>query len=123
TEFLVPIEKIVGVRHERRALAAESDIGGAKIADGGDPGASGDNGWLADLQRRNCGTSEIGRGLALMKNGLSVAANERDALWRDAKLAACSESGFGENFSQTKIQLAKFASGDGALFGDAKNFF
>ncbi len=78
-EFWVAIEKIVGVRDERRALAAESDVGGTKIADGGDAGAGGDDGWLADLQRGSRGRAEIGRGLALMKNGLAVAADKRDS--------------------------------------------
>ena len=44
-EFGVAIEKIVGVGDERCALAAEGDVGGAEVGDGGDAGAGGDDGW------------------------------------------------------------------------------
>ena len=48
-EFGVAVEKIVGVGDERGALAAESDVGGAEVGDGGDAGAGGDDAGLADL--------------------------------------------------------------------------
>jgi hypothetical protein len=48
-EFLVPVEKIVDVGNQRGALAAESDVGGAEVGDGGDAGARGDGRGLADL--------------------------------------------------------------------------
>ena len=57
------IEKIVGVRDQRGALADECYVGGAKIADGGNSGADGDDGGLADLQCGRRGVAEIGRGL------------------------------------------------------------
>jgi hypothetical protein len=33
------------------------------------------------------------------------------------------ERGFGEDFSQTKVELAELAGGDGLLLGDAQDFF
>src|SRR6266849_4485617 len=42
TEFRMAVEKVVHIRNERRALAAEGDIRGAKIGDGGDCGEGGD---------------------------------------------------------------------------------
>src|SRR6266478_6342472 len=57
-----------------------------------------------------------------MENRLAVAANERDASWRDTKFVASGNGGFGEKFSQTKIQLAESARSDRVLFSDAKNF-
>src|SRR5690349_8864377 len=67
-EFFVAIEKIVGVGNERRALSAESHVGGTKIADGGDAGACSNDGWIADLQRRGGRPAQVGNRLALMKN-------------------------------------------------------
>src|SRR6266478_6115642 len=57
-----------------------------------------------------------------MENRLAVAADQRDVFWPDTKFVASGNGGFGEHFSQTKIQLAESARGDGVLFGDAKNF-
>src|SRR6266581_235245 len=53
-EFRVAVEKIVHIRNKRRALAAEGDIRGAKIANGGDAGARSDDRWLTNLQRGCC---------------------------------------------------------------------
>src|SRR6202040_1016664 len=58
-KFCVAIEKIVGVWNERRALAAERDVRRAKIADGGDPRARGNDGGLSDLKRRGGWRTEI----------------------------------------------------------------
>src|SRR6266849_9478039 len=57
-----------------------------------------------------------------MENRLAVAADERDASWRDTKFTTSGNGGIGEKFSQTKIQLTESARSDGMLFGDAKNF-
>src|SRR5713226_8754902 len=57
-----------------------------------------------------------------MEDRLAVAANERDASWRDTKFVASGNGGFGEKFSQTKIQLAESARSDRVLFSDAKDF-
>lgn len=58
-----------------------------------------------------------------MKNRLAVGTNQRDALSSDAKGLASRDRRFGEDFAQTKIQLAQVAGGNGVLFGDTKNFF
>jgi len=42
-EFGVTVEEVVGERDERSALAADGDIGGAEVGDGGDAGAVGDD--------------------------------------------------------------------------------
>src|SRR5580692_8569403 len=57
-----------------------------------------------------------------MKNGLAVAANERDALGGNAESSTSGDRGFGEHFSQAKSQLTEFTGGEGVLLGDAKNF-
>ena len=45
------IEQVIHPRHQRRALAADGHVGGAKVGDGGDAGEGGDHGRLANLQR------------------------------------------------------------------------
>src|SRR6266849_1815575 len=79
-ELWMAIEKIVGVGDERRALAAESDIGGAKITDRGDARASRDDGRFADLQCRGGRPAEVWGGSSLMINSLAVAADQRNVL-------------------------------------------
>ena len=64
---------------------------------------------------------EVRHWFALMKNCLTVAADQRDALGRNTEFAARGEGGLCKDFSQAKIQLAEFTGGDGALLGDAKN--
>ncbi len=82
------IEKIVGVGNEGRTLAAESDVCGAEVADGGDAGARGDDGRLADLECRGDGPAQKSNGFPLVKDRLSVASDERNAARRDTKTAA-----------------------------------
>src|ERR1700674_1908354 len=77
-QFLVSIEKIVGVRYERRALAAKRDVRGTKIADSGDSRGGGNDGWLADLKRRSGWRTEIRERTALMEDSLAMAADERN---------------------------------------------
>jgi len=70
---------------EWRAIAAESEVGGAEIGDGGDAGASGDDGAFADLESGGGWCSEVGHGFPLMENGLAVVADEIDFARRDAE--------------------------------------
>jgi hypothetical protein len=77
-QFAVTIEKVVGIGNERRALAAESHVGKAKIADGGDARKGGDGRGITDLQSGGGRCAEEGNRLALMKDGLTVAADECD---------------------------------------------
>src|SRR5258708_34289301 len=86
-EFGVAIEKIVGVGNEGRALAAESDVRRAEVADGGDAGAGGDDGGFADLECRGGGPAQKSNGFPLVKDRLSVASDERNAARRDMKTA------------------------------------
>src|SRR6266478_8460201 len=58
-----------------------------------------------------------------MKDGLAVAANQRDALGQDSKFAASGKRGVGKDFSQSKIQLAKSARSNGLLLSHAQNLF
>jgi len=74
-EFGVAVEEIVGVGNERSSLAADGDVGGTKIGDGGDAGAGGDDGGFAELQRGGGGVAEEGDGAALVEDGLAVAAD------------------------------------------------
>lgn len=117
------IEKIVAVWDERRALAAERDVGGAEVGDGRDTGAGGDNVAIADLKRRGGGTAEILDWRALMKNRLAMVAEDGDFFRRDAKAFAGLQSGFGVDFAKAKIHLAQVAGWNGSLFGDAEDFF
>src|SRR5258707_1069623 len=48
-KFCVAVEKIVTVGNKRRALPAECDIPGPKIANSGDARARSNNRWLANL--------------------------------------------------------------------------
>jgi hypothetical protein len=57
-----------------------------------------------------------------MKNGLAVAAKERDALGGNAESSTSGDRGFGEHFAQAKRQLTEFTGNAGVLLGDAKNF-
>ncbi len=57
-----------------------------------------------------------------MENRLAVAADERDFLLWNPELATRGQGGVGEEFSQTKIQLAESTRSGGVLFGDAENF-
>src|SRR6266446_6426792 len=115
-EFRVAVKKIVHIRDERCALAAESDVRGTKIAYGCDAHARGDDRWLANLKRRCRWRTEIRSGAPLMKDGLAMAPNERNPFWRNLELAARGQGGIGKDFSQAKIQLAEFARRDGMLF-------
>src|SRR5713101_1741123 len=87
-EFGVAIEKIVGVGNEGRTLAAESDVCGAEVADGGNSAAGGDDGGFADLECRGGGPAQKSNGFPLVKDRLSVASDERNAARRDMKTAA-----------------------------------
>src|SRR6266403_218203 len=78
-EFCVAIEKVVGIGNKRRALAAECDIRGTKICDGGDSRARRNDGWLTDLKRRSSWRTEIRNRATLMEDGLAMAADERNA--------------------------------------------
>ena len=54
---------------------------------------------------------------------MAVRADERDTFGRNVKTATSGKSGFGENFSQTKIELTKLAGRDGLLLANAQNLF
>ena len=117
----VAIEQVIAKGDERRALSAGGHVGGAKIADRGDAGERGDDGGLADLQ---CGgdvcAEEAGRA-ALMEDGLAVRADQADAAQRDAEFSAGAQGGFGEELTQTEIQLADVAGGDARALGHAQD--
>ena len=51
-EFFVAVEEIVCKGDERGALASGGHVGGAEVGDGGDAGASGDDGGFAYLECR-----------------------------------------------------------------------
>src|SRR5205807_9504735 len=72
-------KQVVEERHQRSALSAGSDIGDAKIRDDRDAQAGGDHGTLAGLPGGGNGAPEKSRGLALMVDGLTVAADEFSA--------------------------------------------
>src|SRR5437899_6041589 len=76
-ELGVAIQEIVSVGNERRTLATKSNVRGAKIADGGDAGARGDDRCLANLKRGSRGRAKVLAREALMEDGLAVAADER----------------------------------------------
>ena len=118
----VAIEQVIAKGDERRALAADGHVGGAKIAHGGDAGERGDDGGLADLQ---CGgdvcAEEAGRA-ALMEDGLAVRSDQADAAQRDAEFLAGAQGGFGEELAQPEIQLADVGGGDARAFGYAQDF-
>ncbi len=58
-----------------------------------------------------------------MKDGLTVIADEIDASRRNTELFARGENSVGIDVSEAEVQLAQFTSGNGLLFGDAKNLF
>src|SRR5713226_6039577 len=120
-EFRVAVEKIVHIRDERCALTAESNVCEAKIADGTDARACSDDRWLTNLQRRRSWRSKIESRPALMENRLAMTADNRHALWRDAKFTASGKGGVGKDFSQPKIQLTEISGGDGVLFRHTQN--
>ncbi len=62
-------------------------------------------------------------GLALMEDGLAVAADEINSSHWDAELFAGLERSFGVGVTKAEVELAEVAGGDGALFGDAEDFF
>jgi len=127
----VAVEEVVSVRNERSALAAESDVRGTKVGDGGDSSEGGDDGRFTDLQsrsdRRKClvtsGEWRARSVRSLVEDSLAVRADEGNICWRDAEFLAGGKRGFGEEFSQAKIKLAEFSGGDGLLLGHAENFF
>ncbi len=57
-----------------------------------------------------------------MENRLAMTADNRHALWRDAKFTASGKGGVGKDFSQPKIQLTEISGGDGVLFRHTQNF-
>lgn len=116
------VEDVVDEGDEGRALAAYGDVGGAKIGDGGDAGASGDDGRFPDLESGSGGKAEEGNGTALVEDGLAVAADQGDARWREFKLAEGGQSGFGEDVTEAEIKLRDLGGSGRGAFGDAKDF-
>ena len=122
-KFGMTIEKIVDVRNEWSALAAECHVGGTKVGDGSDAGARGDDAGLADLKSGDGGAAEVIGWLPLVEDGLTVIADEIDASRRNTELFTRGENSVGIDVSEAEVQLAQFASGNGSLLGDAKNLF
>src|SRR2546421_697996 len=115
-EFGMAVEGVVGEWDEWRAIAAESEVGGAEVRDGGDAGASGDDGAFADLESGSGWRAEVRNWRALMKNGLAVVADEIDFARRDAEFFVGGKGGFGVDVAEAEVELAQFAGGDGILF-------
>src|SRR5262249_33366522 len=88
-------KKIVHEGDQRGAGSAGGDVALAEVGDGADPGAVGDDGRLADLERAGNAASEIFDGRAFVKNGLAVHADEVDRIAGDALGAAGFEDRFG----------------------------
>src|SRR5215831_3037136 len=116
------IKKVVDVRNEGSALAAQCHVSGTKIGDGGYAGAGRDDGAFTDLKSRGGRLTEMGRRLTLMEDRLAVIANEIDALKGDLEPFAGSKDRVGVNVPKAEIQLAQFSSRNRLLLGYAKNF-
>src|SRR5882757_1922683 len=63
------VESVVGEGDEWGAVAAESEVGGTEVGDGGDAGACGDDGAFADLESGSGWSAEVRDWRALVKNG------------------------------------------------------
>src|ERR1700733_14621866 len=76
--FRIAIEKVVHKRNERSALATDGDIRRTKIGNRCDSCSRGDNCGFADLKRAGgMARATNAARTALMKNSLSVGADER----------------------------------------------
>ena len=117
------VEDVVGEGDERSALAAEGDVGGAEVADGGDAGEVGDDGAVADLQSGGGFCAEKNWWETLMEDGLAVVADEVDRFGGDAEFFAGGECGFGVEVAEAGVELAEFSGGERILFGYAQDFF
>lgn len=122
-KFWMAIEHIVSEGDEGSALAAQGDVGRAKVGDGGDAGKVGDDGAVADLQCRGGFCAEKSCGTALMEDGLAVIADEVDLFWGDAEFLACGERGICIDLAKASVQLAEFCWREWFLFGYAQDFF
>ena len=88
-------------RHERRALTAGGHVARAKIRHGGDAGALGDHGRVADLQReRMCRARPVPQRLA-------VAADGADVLFIKTRLLDYGIGRFGKETSEGHVQFAE----------------
>lgn len=100
----------IAVGDKRRTLTARGEIGGTEIGDGCDPGALGDDGRFANLQRgRNGGSAET-TALWIMPDGLAVRSDQIDRTRRNAMFAAGSEEGLGKESADEKVHEANIRS-------------
>src|SRR5882762_3558319 len=113
------VESVVGKGDEWRATAAESEVGGAEVGDGGDAGACGDDGAFADLESGSGWSAEVRDWRALVKNGLAVVADEIDFARRDAEFVAGGKGGLSVDVAEEGMELAECTGGGRRLFGDA----
>ncbi len=93
----------VKCRRQRRALATGGHIPAAKIGDGGDAGAAGDQVGVANLQSERM--TDCAR--RLVPNGLPVAADRGHLLSAGAGLLQKLQGGLGKGQSQLVVQLAE----------------
>ncbi len=117
-------EKVVDEGDEGRALAAESNIGGAKVGDGEDASAGGDDGGFGDLE----GGGEFGDGdfavggksfaLPLVEDGLTVGADGGDLIWFRAGFFKEGEGGTGEEFAEEEVEMRDLAGGGRGFGGE-----
>src|SRR6267154_3223439 len=116
------VESVVGKGNEWRAIAAESEVGGAEVGNGSDAGTRGDDGAFADLESGSGWRAEVRGWRALMKNCLAVVADEIDFARCDAEFFAGGKGGVGVDVAEAGVELAEFAGSDGRLFSDAEDF-
>ncbi len=112
------VERVIGKRNERGALAAERYVGRAKVRDSCDARAHSNDGAFTDLESGRSGASEIAERLALVEDRLTVIANEADALWSDLESLTRSKDRVGVDVSEAEVQLTQLPRGDGLLLGN-----
>ena len=83
----------------------------------------GDDTAVADLQRGGRRPAEILDRRALVKNRLTVVAEDRDFFRRDAEALAGGQSGIGVDLAEAEIHLAEIADRNRSLLGNAEDFF
>ena len=109
---LAPVE----VGDERRALAAGGDVAHAQVADGDDAGALGDDGGLADGERRarrdrlveprQIGRRRLRRRTRTMPDGLAGGGDEIDVVVRHAGVGDQAIRRLREQLAEDEVEMA-----------------
>ena len=99
-------EQVVGVRDQRRALAAGGDVARAEVRHGRDAGPLGDDGRLADLERRARVPPPGPSGLRKMADRLPVRADQVNRAERYPARPRERDQRPGEQFAEDEVQPA-----------------